>query len=881
MTNTCKLLELNVRIPEHKCEGLMRFSPYSSVNEALQQILLLMLNIDAGPDVLRNYAVYSPPSFGGDEGCWMTAERTLQSYFLTDGDTLETWERPQAPTLIKIEVEGLGTSMTFKIDEDTTVWFIVVKLLKKLQTRNADEYLKGKPQQFGLFLCHTYLEQEMLLDEDSFVMSFTITSHSKLVFKKIPNYIDTGDLELKLLNDWDGINYKSVIVDSRNTVFAALKKLVKIHPVSDYNQYGLFYCPPGVSQGFWLEEEQLISSYGLQNQDFVEFKKKYRAYAVKIPVKGELVYKLDEFATAKQLFDIVMYNCPQYSNDPYWLFVRGGPMIDMTRGLWSYPVCSKVGLQLKQSSQPLSVFHEKKKELFEVDYSQPIHYIMPMIFERFGMPCKREGEYCLIQLSVAGILLDTAKSLLEQGVSHDGTLLLTGPEGSCPVPVIRQDDQQLRINIWEEETNATIIYDKTSASKGMPPNIEAATLNKLVERLTSPTTHDLEYMKAFLMTYLSFTTPQALFTKLMERFDVPEWHLQHAGPEKFFPIQLRVCNTLKYWIETRYQDFSHELTMDVLLFTDRISQRSETKRLARQLREAISKRTSGMKDTGVATASGSSGAVPAIVPSPNSHRSTPPHAGGPLFGKPTDILFEFDPASVARYLSATDFRLYVKIEPTELLNQCWSKPEVQHLAPNVMTVIDRFNTVGGWVASLILCAPKVKHRAARFEYLIKVAEQLCSLHNYLGLMAFISGMNHSSIGRLKFTKQLLAKKSQQSLKDMEKLMSAESSFKTYRSAIHTANPPCLPYLGVYLKDLTFIEDGNKDKINGLINFGKRRLLYTVISEIQQFQQKGYVFTHEAPVEAYLSEIATLDENELYNISLQCEPRSANKIGDIA
>jgi len=82
----------------------------------------------------------------------------------------------------------------------------------------------------------------------------------------------------------------------------------------------------------WLEEDQILSTYRLKNNDFIEFKKKYRAYAVKLPYGGEVVYKLDEFATAKQLFDIIIYNCNGlYTADQYWLFVRDGPMIDMSR----------------------------------------------------------------------------------------------------------------------------------------------------------------------------------------------------------------------------------------------------------------------------------------------------------------------------------------------------------------------------------------------------------------------------------------------------------------------------------------------------------------------------------------------------------------------
>jgi son of sevenless-like protein len=39
-------------------------------------------------------------------------------------------------------------------------------------------------------------------------------------------------------------------------------------------------------------------------------------------------------------------------------------------------------------------------------------------------------------------------------------------------------------------------------------------------------------------------------------------------------------------------------------------------------------------------------------------------------------------------------------------------------------------------------------------------------------------------------------------------MSAEGNFKEYRAALHSVNPPLIPYMGVYLKDLTFIGKNN-------------------------------------------------------------------------
>ncbi len=49
---------------------------------------------------------------------------------------------------------------------------------------------------------------------------------------------------------------------------------------------------------------------------------------------------------------------------------------------------------------------------------------------------------------------------------------------------------------------------------------------------------------------------------------------------------------------------------------------------------------------------------------------------------------------------------------------------------------------------------------------------------------------------------------------------------------------CYKIRGVYLTDLTFIDE-NPNNLEGLINFMKRKLIYNVISKIQQYQQLSY------------------------------------------
>lgn len=51
----------------------------------------------------------------------------------------------------------------------------------------------------------------------------------------------------------------------------------------------------------------------------------------------------------------------------------------------------------------------------------------------------------------------------------------------------------------------------------------------------------------------------------------------------------------------------------------------------------------------------------------------------------------------------------------------------------------------------------------------------------------------------------------------------QNNYKSYRENLSATETPAVPYIGVFLKDLTFICDGNPDYLRGgLINLHKRR-----------------------------------------------------------
>jgi son of sevenless-like protein len=75
-----------------------------------------------------------------------------------------------------------------------------------------------------------------------------------------------------------------------------------------------------------------------------------------------------------------------------------------------------------------------------------------------------------------------------------------------------------------------------------------------------------------------------------------------------------------------------------------------------------------------------------------------------------------------------------------------------------------------------------------------------------------------------------------------------------------------------LTDLTFIEDGNQDYLDGLINWVKRRRLADCLTDIQQYQFKPFCLEAVPFIQDYLLKYEPLSEDECYKLSLQRETK---------
>lgn len=111
--------------------------------------------------------------------------------------------------------------------------------------------------------------------------------------------------------------------------------------------------------------------------------------------------------------------------------------------------------------------------------------------------------------------------------------------------------------------------------------------------------------------------------------------------------------------------------------------------------------------------------------------------------------------------------------------------------------------------------------------------------------------------------------------ELAKLTGSDLNFKNLRAKIHSAEPPVLPFPGVYQGDLVFLDTCNKSKLeNGLINFMKHQKIASCILELQVYQKTLYNL-EPVPEIAYFMETATvLTDESAYNDSLICEPRGS-------
>ncbi|KAI9229311.1 MAG: ras guanine nucleotide exchange factor domain-containing protein [Piptocephalis tieghemiana] len=410
--------------------------------------------------------------------------------------------------------------------------------------------------------------------------------------------------------------------------------------------------------------------------------------------------------------------------------------------------------------------------------------------------------------------------------------------------------------------------------------VKGGTLPALVARLTQHNVLDASFNHTFLLTYRSFCSTEDFLNELFRRFELPvpqglELEERALWKErKLAIVRVRVFNILKTWVDTFYQvEEDGESSLQYLRQWASTTLAEVLEGSAKVLIVLIDRRSALSKMEASGEGMGDGGDGKKMVP--NLKQDFPPSIM-PKNRKKIKLT-EIDPLEIARQLTLMDSQTYRRVRPTEWLGKAWSNADNATAAPNVKAMIDASNHLTAWLIESVLIEDDIRKRCAIIRHFTTVGEKCRSLNNFNSLMAILAGLNSAPIHRLKRTWDSVSNRSMVTLESLKTLMSTSKNFGSYREILHSVNPPCMPFLGVYLTDLTFIEDGNSDTLRDqphLINFSKRAKTADVIREMQQFQAQPYALRAVPEIQGFLKKHleSSGDDATQYNRSLQMEPR---------
>uniref|UniRef100_A0A3P9MUY0 CRK SH3-binding GNRP n=1 Tax=Poecilia reticulata TaxID=8081 RepID=A0A3P9MUY0_POERE len=379
------------------------------------------------------------------------------------------------------------------------------------------------------------------------------------------------------------------------------------------------------------------------------------------------------------------------------------------------------------------------------------------------------------------------------------------------------------------------------------PDVRAGSGDILLVHATETERKDLVlYCEAFLTTYRTFITPEDLIKKLHYRYTTfchsPDTFKKRVSKNTFF-VLVRVVDEL--CLVELTEDILKQL-MD-LVFT--LVCNGELS-LARVLRKNILDKVEQKK----------------LLRYTNSLK---PLAARGVSARP-GTLHDFRSHEIADQLTLLDAELFYKIEIPEVL--LWAKEQNEEKSPNLTQFTEHFNNMSYWVRSLIIQQEKAQDREKLLLKFIKIMKHLRKLNNFNSYLAILSALDSAPIRRLEWQKQ-----TSEGLEEYCTLIDSSSSFRAYRAALAEVEPPCIPYLGLILQDLTFVHLGNPDLIDGKVNFSKRWQQFNILDSMRRFQQVHYELKRNEEIISFFNDFSDhLAEEALWELSLKIKPRNISR-----
>ncbi|XP_055541462.1 ras-specific guanine nucleotide-releasing factor RalGPS1 [Wyeomyia smithii] len=262
---------------------------------------------------------------------------------------------------------------------------------------------------------------------------------------------------------------------------------------------------------------------------------------------------------------------------------------------------------------------------------------------------------------------------------------------------------------------------------------------------------------------------------------------------------------------------------------------------------------------------------------PNKSQSLPPNSSIANIDSIIISCLGVAPEELANQLTLLDFPVFTAIQPDELTSCAWNKKNKAELSPNVVAFTKRFNHTIFWTVQEVLNGISAKERAEIITHFIKVAKYLHELNNLHSLFAITSALKSASVYRLDKSWSHVSRRDKQLFEKLAEIFHDANNWALLRVYLESLKLPCIPYLGLFLTDLVYIDLAHPHK-SGLEPEQRRAKMNNILRVISNYQGSDY--SNIQPIAnilnylnsvRYIEELQNIFEDDQYKKSLYLEP----------